>query len=84
MLHFAFSPTAKRDILLLDLTIRKRIYKKLKRLEHDENILSHLKKLTDHSLAEYRLRIGDYRLLIDRSSDTLLALCVRHRRESYR
>lgn len=84
MTRFVFSATAKKDIAELDTEVRRRMHKKIIDLEKHPNIISQLKKLTDHPSAEYRLRIGDYRLLIDMQGDTVYILRVRHRRDVYR
>jgi mRNA interferase RelE/StbE len=84
MTRFIFSAAAKKDIQALDETVRRRIRRKLLEFEKHSNIISWLKKLADHPSAEYRLRIGDYRLLIDVEGDTVYVLRVRHRRDAYR
>lgn len=83
MVRFVFSKTARNDIQGLDSAVRKRLHKKLMQLEQ-KDALAQLKKLTDHPSAEYRLRIGDYRLLLDKAKDTLVILRIRHRKEPYR
>ena len=58
-------PTAEKYYLKLDKKTRKRIKKALQELEKEENPLSHrnVKPLTGQLHGDYRLRIGDLRLL---------------------
>ncbi len=42
-----------------------------------------VKKLT-HYTPEYRLRIGDYRVLFEIEGDNVVIYCIKHRKESYR
>ncbi len=79
--RFIFSETAKRDIAALEAEVRKRIHKKLRRYEQQAS--ADLKKLDDGP-AEFRLRVGDYRLLLDKEGGTLYILRVHHRKDAYR
>lgn len=57
--------TAEKSYLKLDKKTRKRIKKVLQELEQEENPLSHnnVKPLTGKLQGDYRLRVGDWRLL---------------------
>ncbi|MBI4828428.1 MAG: type II toxin-antitoxin system RelE/ParE family toxin [Nitrospinae bacterium] len=44
---------------------------------------NHQKKLTNHS-PEYRLRVGDYRVLFDVDGDKIAVYRVKHRKNAYR
>ena len=84
LVRFIFTETAKNDLVHLSKEVLDRIGRKLRQFEGREDTLSQLKKLTENPSAEFRLRIGDYRLLMDKKGDTLYVLRVRHRREAYR
>lgn len=57
--------TAEKSYLKLDKKTRKRIKKALQELEQEENPLSrnNVKPLTGKLQGDYRLRVGDWRLL---------------------
>lgn len=58
-------PTAEKSYLKLDKKTRKRIKKALQELEQEKNPLSYnnVKPLTGKLQGDYRLRVGDWRLL---------------------
>ncbi|MEW6327272.1 MAG: type II toxin-antitoxin system RelE/ParE family toxin [Thermodesulfobacteriota bacterium] len=58
-------PTAEKHYLKLDKKTRNRIKKALKELEREENPLLHhnVRTLTGQLQGDYRLRVGDWRLL---------------------
>ncbi len=43
-----------------------------------------IKLLKDSNPPEFRLRVGDYRLLFHEDGDTVRIVSVKHRREAYR
>jgi len=61
-----------------------RIKKEIEKLKSFPNI-SNIRKLTAHPLADYRLRVGDYRVLfdVDWNRKTIFILKIGHRREIY-
>ena len=58
----------------------KRIVEKLKLLE--ENLQGDVKKLTNHT-PEYRMRVGDWRILFEVEEEKIIIYRIRHRREAY-
>lgn len=68
MYKIVFTRRALSDLERLDSEIKKRIAIKLSRKE----------------LGSYRFRIGDYRVIFDTDSDTIVVLRLGHRREIYR
>lgn len=58
-----------------------RIMAKIKLLEKD--LTGDVKRLTDFT-PEYRLRVGDYRILFETSGDKIIIYRIKHRKESYR
>lgn len=51
----------------------------------DDNAPANIRKLTDHPYADFRLRIGDYRIFIFRDKARELYYCTdcRHRSNAY-
>jgi mRNA interferase RelE/StbE len=76
--------SAEKDLSKLDLFTRKRILSELLSLETSliGKDIKKLKGIDD----TWRLRVGDYRIIIEIYQDKaiILALRVRHRREVYR
>jgi mRNA interferase RelE/StbE len=64
-------PTAEKYYLKLDKKTRKRIKKALRELEREENPLLHpnVRPLTGQLQGDYRLRVGDWRLLFTPEKD---------------
>lgn len=57
-----------------------RIVEKLKLLE--DNLQGDVKKLTNYA-PEYRMRIGDWRILFELEGEKIIVYRIRHRREAY-
>lgn len=47
------------------------------------NLRGDVKKLTDFT-PEYRLRVGDYRVLFETENDKIIIYRIRHRKEVYK
>ena len=79
---------AKKDILNLPTLEAKRITKKLRFFISSDDPLSYAKPLTNTEVAEYRFRVGDYRILFDVDSKgnitILTILTVQHRKDVYK
>jgi mRNA interferase RelE/StbE len=76
-----FKPRAIKDIEALNAKFRLRVIKKIE--EMSDNLKGDVKHLTD-STPEFRLRVGDYRVLFEIEGETILIYRIRHRREAYR
>ncbi len=48
-----------------------------------EGNTSNIKKLTNHK-PEYRLRVGDYKVLFDIYNNTMIVRSIQHRKEAYK
>ena len=81
---FLFTSHAKQDIAQLDSVVQKRLSKKFANLAQSDDIGVHAKKLTNHRAGDYRIRIGDYRVICDIDAEEIIVLRIRHRREVYR
>jgi mRNA interferase RelE/StbE len=74
-------PQALKDLRRIPSKDRDRI---LSRLERQENGLAgDVKKLT-HFVLDYRLRVGEYRVLFEIEGKKIIVYRVVHRREAYR
>lgn len=76
-----FKPRAIKDLENLPLSVRRRILAKVEALETD--LQGDVKRLTSFT-PEYRLRVGDYRVLFEIEGPTIIVYRVRHRAEAYR
>lgn len=59
----------------------KRIVEKLKFLE--DNLQGDVKRLTNYT-PEYRLRVGDWRILFEVEEEKIVVYRIRHRKEVYK
>ena len=73
---------AERDIADLDPLVRRRVHVALLDLERDP--LARATKLTSFELGDYRVRVGDWRVVFDLEGNDVVVLRVGHRREIYR
>ena len=80
-------PTAEKHYLKLDKKMRKRVKKSLRELEKSENPLSHpqVRPLTGKLQGDYRLRVGDWRVLFtpDRDAKMLYVFAILPRGDAY-
>ena len=75
-------PKAVKDLRRIEKTQATRIADSLEQLQHD--LQGDVKKLTNHT-PEYRLRVGDYRILFEiDGTDRVIIYRIMHRREVYR
>ncbi|MBI5485934.1 MAG: type II toxin-antitoxin system RelE/ParE family toxin [Deltaproteobacteria bacterium] len=73
---------AERDIADLDPVARRRVQAALLDLEREPT--ARARKLTSSELGQYRVRVGDWRLVFDLEGRDVVVLRVGHRREIYR
>jgi len=76
-----FKPKAVKDIEGLPSSIQGRVLARIE--EMSDNLKGDIKRLTNFT-PEYRLRIGDYRVLFEVEKEAIIIYRVRHRREAYR
>ncbi|MCX5804693.1 MAG: type II toxin-antitoxin system RelE/ParE family toxin [Proteobacteria bacterium] len=76
-----FKPRAVKDIKAVPSRTQARIVAKIE--EMSDNLSGDVKQLTD-STPEYRLRVGEYRVLFEIEGDAIIIYRIRHRREAYR
>lgn len=75
------SKKAQKDLLKLDINLRKVIALAIKQLENYPNV-SNIKQLTNFE-PPFRKRIGDYRILFAIENDCIIVSRVLHRKEAY-
>jgi mRNA interferase RelE/StbE len=76
-----FKPRAFKDLKALTAHERARIVAKVEGLQND--LAGDVKRLT-HFTPEYRLRVGDYRVLFEVEGERLIIYRVMQRGEAYR
>ena len=74
-------PTAIKDLKSFDRKEALRITEKIKALEN--NLTGSVKKLANFT-PEYRLRVGDYRVLFGVEGQKVIVYRIKHRKEAYR
>ena len=75
-----FKPKSVKDLKGLPALEQRRIMAKIEALR--DNLAGDVKKLT-HFSPEYRLRVGDYRILFEVNGSKVVIYRVLHRREAY-
>ena len=82
--RIVFTKQAKKDVDALEASVKRQLYKKLTLMKSLTSISSIAKKLHNSNLGEYRLRIGNYRLIFDLNKGIIVVLRVQHRKDVYR
>lgn len=84
MATFIFKKGAKKSFQKLDVNIQNTIIKKLKELKAHPNIFSVLKRMENVEPATHRLRIGNYRLVLEHKKDDIFSILdTGHRKDIY-
>jgi len=76
-----FKPRAVKDIRSMPPRIQSRVLVKIEQMSSD--LKGDVKRLTSFT-HEYRLRVGDYRVLFEIEGQSIIVYRVCHRREAYR
>jgi len=76
-----FKPRAVRDIERLPSRIQAQVLARIEEMSND--LKGDVKRLTNFT-PEFRLRVGDYRVLFEVEEKTIVIYRIRHRREAYR
>jgi len=76
-----FKPRAIKDCKSIDKKRLKPIFSKIELLSN--NLQGDVKKLTNFT-PEYRLRVGDYRVLFETEKDEIIIYRIMHRKEAYK
>ena len=75
-----FKSRAIKDLRDLDADTKARIVSKIEGLE--DNLAGDVKRLTNFT-PEYRLRVGNYRVLFEVEADRVIIYRIKHRRDAY-
>ena len=78
-----YKKPAVKSIQKLPLQIKKRLKAKLEFFAAQDDPLTFAKALTKPSDAQYRFRVGRYRVLFDLEEESLVILLVQHRKDIY-
>jgi mRNA interferase RelE/StbE len=73
-------PRATRDLKTIDHSQARRVAEKIRLMKND--LAGEVKRLTN-STPEFRLRVGDYRILFEIEGDKVVVYRVRHRKDAY-
>lgn len=79
-----YKKVAVKSIQKLSPQIKKRLQIKLEFFEIQEDPLIFAKALTKPADAQYRFRVGNYRILFDLEGSNIIILLVQHRKDIYR
>lgn len=75
-----FKPRAVKDLESLSVENSQRILAKIERLKN--NLTGDVKRLTNFT-PEYRLRVGDYRVLFEIEENRVVIYRIKHRNQAY-
>jgi mRNA interferase RelE/StbE len=75
-----FKPRAVKDLKSLDAKQAARVVEKIADMQDD--LKGDVKRLTNVT-PEYRLRVGDYRVLFEIERDMVIIYRVKHRKDAY-
>ena len=75
-----FKPKAIKDLQSLLAEVQSRVLTKIELMQN--NLTGDVKRLTNYT-PEYRLRVGDYRVLFEIEEDILVIYRVKHRKDAY-
>ncbi len=76
-----FKPTSIKDLKKIDKQNQKNIIDKIEKMS--DNLFGDIKKLTNFT-PEYRLRVGNYRVLFEIEGNKIIIYRIKHRKESYK
>ena len=82
--QLVYKKPAVKAIRKLTPAVQKRLKNKLEFFIAQNNPLNFAEPLTKPADAQYRFRIGSYRVLFDVEDKNIVVLYVQHRREVYR
>jgi len=74
-------PKAMKDLKKISRSQLPRVFNRIEEMSDD--LKGDVKRLTDFT-PEYRLRVGDYRVLFETEKDKIIIYRIRHRKDVYR
>lgn len=78
MFRYEFTSKSLKQLQKLDPPIQKRIIDKLDGICIYEKLPGNIHQLTDYKLGQYRIRIGEYRIISDLEDNNLIILKLGH------
>lgn len=79
-----YTKSSLKELRSFTPVVQKRLGVKIEFFLSHPNPLVFARALTEPSDAQYRFRVGDYRILFDVEDDTLIVHKIQHRREVYK
>ena len=79
-----FTGVARKDFKKLTTVVRHQLFKKLTHFAALDDIKTVAKKLHNHDAGEYRLRVGNFRIIFDLDKHCIVVLRIQHRKDVYR
>ena len=76
-----FKPRSLKDCKKIPRPDLERIISQIEEMAND--LQGDVKPLTNHT-SEYRLRVGDYRILFETEENKIIIYRIRHRKDAYR
>jgi len=83
-MRISYTKSAIADLSSLPKNIQERVARKMRFYAKVENPTRFAERLTDFKDADFRFRIGEYRILFDIVNNQIFVLKIKHRKESYR
>lgn len=82
--NLLYARSVKKDLKNIDISHLKKIKKEIEKLIDFPDV-KNIKKLTGHPVSDYRLRIGDFRVLfdVDHQNRAINILKIGHRKDVY-
>jgi len=81
-MRIEFKPRAVKDLDALDRQVARRVLEKIRGLENGLTLTGDVKRLTNFT-PEYRLRVGDFRVLFEIEDDRVIIYRIKHRSRAY-
>ncbi|WP_456479698.1 type II toxin-antitoxin system RelE family toxin [Nautilia sp.] len=84
MFKLVYAKSIKKDIKNLDTKTKEKLKNEIEKLQHFPN-LSQIKRLKSYPFADFRLKVGNYRVLfdVDFENQELHILKIAHRKDLY-
>ncbi len=79
-----YTKSAVADLISLPRDIQQRIVRKMRFYAEVENQIRFAERLTNFKDAQFRFRVGDYRISFDVIDNTIFILNIKHRKDIYK
>ena len=76
-----FKPQSMKDCRKIPVPQLRRIFSQIEKMSND--LKGDIKRLTNFT-SEYRLRVGDYRILFETDEDKIIVYRICHRKDVYK